>query len=52
MNDMRMEGGQTKSFTKVLECVNDLKAVLKLIKQTNETAGISPENTLPDEVSL
>ena len=45
-----MEGGQTKNFTKVLECSRELKDILRLIKESTENQGIHSETTLSLEV--
>ena len=50
MRDMRMEGGQTKNFAKVLECSNELKELLRLIKESTEE-HVPPETNLSLEVS-
>ena len=46
-----MEGGQTKSFAKVLECSRELKDILRLIKESIESQTIPSETTLSLEVS-
>lgn len=51
LRDVRMEGGQTKNFAKVLECSRELKDILRLIKESTENQGIPSETTLPLEVN-
>ena len=51
LRDVRMEGGQTKNFAKVLECSRELKDILRLIKESTENQDIPSETTLSLEVN-
>ena len=49
---MKMEGGQTKNFAKVLECSNELKDLLRLIQENTEVHDKLPETNETLEVTI